>query len=410
VGLLLLDLDHFKHVNDTLGHPAGDHLLKVFADRLQISLRPNDFVARLGGDEFAVILTDVDGRDDLLAAGESILSRLRGPVMFEGRHLGTSASIGGALFPRDANDADSLFKYADTALYHLKATGRGGTKLFHSYMREEMQRSASQISLARAAIANEAIVPFYQPKIDLVTGQVMGFEALLRWKHATVGIQLPDTIAEAFQEYELASRIGELMQDAIFSDMAAWQAKGISYGIISLNASPAEFLRDDYAERLLTRVHAHGLQPHSVEVEITEHVLAARGMDFVSRALRALHKAGIRIALDDFGTGYSSLSHLRDFPVDTVKIDRSFTSKATDEPEVAAIVTAIIDLAASLGIQIVAEGVETHDQATLLKHAGCRYGQGYLFSRAVPAENVPDRFMADYAVAFELLACRGPTD
>ena len=397
LGLLLLDLDHFKHVNDTLGHAAGDHLLQEFARKLQTSLRSNDFIARLGGDEFAVILSNIEGEEDLLGAGEAILKRLDGPVIIEGRPLGTSASIGGALFPRDADNADSLLKYADMALYYLKASGRGGTKLFHSYMREEMQKSASQISLAKTAIANEAIQPFYQPKIDLTTGRTMGFEALLRWRHPIRGVQAPNLIAEAFQEYELASKIGELMQKAIFSDMAQWQARGTAYGIISLNASPSEFLRDDYAERLLSRVREHGLQPQSVEVEITEHVFAARGMDFVSRALRVLHEAGIRIALDDFGTGYSSLSHLRDFPVSTVKIDRSFTSKATDEPEVAAIVTAIIDLAASLGMDTVAEGIETQAHATLLKRAGCRYGQGYLFSRAVPATQIPAIFMTSYA-------------
>jgi len=397
LGLLLLDLDHFKHVNDTLGHAAGDDMLKEFSKRLQTSLRSNDFISRLGGDEFAVILTEIVGEEDLLAAGESILKRLDGPVMIEGRPLGASASIGGALFPRDADDADSLLNYADMALYYLKTSGRGGTKLFHSSMREEMQKSASQISMAKTAIAHKAMLPFYQPKIDLVTGRAMGFEALLRWKHPIRGIQTPDSIAEAFQEYELVSKIGELMQEAIFSDMAQWQAQGSAFGIISLNASPSEFLRDDYAERLLSRVHRYGLQPQSVEVEITEHVFAARGMDFVSRALRVLHEAGIRIALDDFGTGYSSLSHLRDFPVDTVKIDRSFTNKATDELEVAAIVSAIIDLAASLGMDIVAEGIETQAHATLLKHAGCRFGQGYLFSRAVPAAQVPPVFAEDYA-------------
>lgn len=398
VGLLLLDLDHFKHVNDTLGHAAGDHLLKVFGERLRSSLRTNDFIARLGGDEFAVILPNVAGEADLLAAGESILGRLQGPVIFDGRPIGSSASIGGALFPRDADSADGLFKYADTALYNLKASGRGGTKLFHSYMREEMQRSASQISLAKSAIANNTIVPFYQPKVNLRTGCTMGFEALLRWVHPIRGVQAPDTIAEAFQEYELGSKIGELMQIAIFRDMAAWRAKGIEYGIVSLNASPAEFLRDDYAERLLGRVHEHGLHPNEVEVEITEHVFAARGMEFVSRALKVLHDAGVRISLDDFGTGYSSLSHLRDFPVDVVKIDRSFIAKVLDEPEVAAIVTAIINLAASLSMDVVAEGVETQEQASLLRNAGCRFGQGYLFSSAQPAHDVARIFAGNYKV------------
>jgi diguanylate cyclase (GGDEF)-like protein/PAS domain S-box-containing protein len=389
VGLLLLDLDHFKHVNDTLGHAAGDHLLKAFGQRLRSSLRTEAFIARLGGDEFAVILQDVRGGDDLLEAGESICKQLQGPLFFEGRVIGASASIGGALFPRDADTAHNLFKYADTALYALKAAGRGGTKLFHSYMREEMQKAASQLSLARSAIANNALVPYYQPKVDLRTGRTMGFEALMRWRHPTQGIQAPDMIAEAFKDYELASKIGELMQTAILGDLKLWQARGIEFGCVALNASPAEFLRDDYAERLLSRLSEYGVPPHVIEVEVTEHVFVDRGMEFVSRALKALHDAGVRISLDDFGTGYSSLSHLRDFPVDVVKIDRSFVAKVLDDPAIAAIVTAVIDLASSLSMEVVAEGIELAEQASFLRTAGCHYGQGYLFSRAAPAEDVP---------------------
>ncbi len=388
VGLLLLDLDHFKHVNDTLGHAAGDHLLKTFGERLKSSVRGTDLVARLGGDEFAVILEGVKGQDDLLKAGEGILGRLQAPIRYGERVLSAGASIGGALFPTDAASAHELFKNADTALYALKNSGRGGTRMFHNYMREEAQKVASQLSLARIAVNEKSVSPHYQQKIELSSGRIRGFEALLRWHHPSRGVQMPDTVAEAFKDYELASKIGELMQTKVFSDICSWQRAGIAFGRVSINAAPAEFMRDDYAERLLSRLAHYQLPGELIEVEVTEHVFVERGSEYVSRALKLLNKGGVKISLDDFGTGYSSLSHLRDFPVDVVKIDRSFISKMVEEPEIRAIVAAVIDLAASLSIEVVAEGIETAEQEAMLRGQGCALGQGYLFGRAVIADEV----------------------
>jgi diguanylate cyclase (GGDEF)-like protein/PAS domain S-box-containing protein len=388
VGLLLLDLDHFKHVNDTSGHAAGDHLLKTFAERLRAAVRCGDFLARLGGDEFAVVLEGVKEEGDLIRAGNSILARLQAPISFEGRALSAGASIGGALYPRDASTAHELFKNADTALYALKAAGRGGTRMFHNHMREEAQKVASQLSLARVALSERSVVPHYQPKIDLGTGEVAGFEALLRWTHPRHGLQQPDTVAEAFKDYELGSRIGSLMQAKVLEDIREWQDQGLILGPVSINAAPAEFLRDDYAERLLERVSGAGVSPRLIEVEVTEHVFYERGSQFVERALEVLHDAGVRIALDDFGTGYSSLSHLRDFPVDVVKIDHSFIRKMLEEAEIGAIVSAVIDLCRSLSIEVVAEGVETDRQRAALAARGCAFGQGYLFGRAAHADEV----------------------
>ncbi|WP_332810583.1 EAL domain-containing protein [Sphingomonas sp.] len=388
VGLLLMDLDHFKHVNDTLGHSAGDHLLTIFAKRLTSSVRARDFVARLGGDEFAVILEGVKEEEDLIRAGQSILARLQAPISVDGRAISAGASIGGALFPRDASTAQELFNNADMALYSLKAAGRGGTKMFHNHMRQHAQNVASQLSLARVALSEESVIPNYQPKIDLRTGEVAGFEALLRWRHPRFGIQLPETVAEAFKDYELASRIGDLMQRKVVRDLRRWEDRGFVPGPVSINAAPAEFLRDDYAERLLKIIANAGVSPRALEVEVTEHVFFDRASEFVARALKALHEAGVRIALDDFGTGYSSLSHLRDFPVDVVKIDHSFISKMIEEPEIGAIVSAVIDLARSLGIDVVGEGVETEQQRDVLASKGCSFGQGYLFGRAAEADEV----------------------
>jgi diguanylate cyclase (GGDEF)-like protein/PAS domain S-box-containing protein len=388
IGLLLMDLDHFKHVNDTLGHSAGDHLLATFGKRLKDTVRKGDFVGRLGGDEFAVILEGVKAEEDLLRAGESILRRLKAPIRYNGRVLAASASIGGAVFPRDAQNAHELFNNADTALYALKESGRGGTRMFHQLMRDQAQKIASQISLARFAVSEDAVVPHYQPKVDLLSGATIGFEALLRWRHPSRGLQVPDTVAEAFKDYELASQIGEMMQKRVFADMRRWLNEGLEIGSVAINASPAEFLRDDFAERLLARLEQQNVPPHLVELEVTEHVFLDRGSDYVGRALKRLDAAGVRIALDDFGTGYSSLSHLRDFPVDVVKIDRSFVARMREEPEIGAIVSAVIQLAASLSVQVVAEGVETEAQREALLAKGCSVAQGFLFGRAAEADEV----------------------
>lgn len=385
VGLLLLDLDHFKHVNDTLGHPAGDHLLTVLGERLRERARSSDFVARLGGDEFAVILEGKSGTLDPLSAGEFIVRRLQEPIEYDGRMIGAGVSIGGAIFPRDARSANELFNAADTALYALKESGRGGTRMFHNEMREQAQLVSSQLSLARNAINQDTVEPHYQQKVDLASGAIAGFEALLRWRHISQGIQSPDTVAEAFKDYDLASKIGDLMQRRVFSDLRGWLNKGYDVGFVAINAAPVEFLRDDYAERLIARMFEQDIPPELVEVEVTEHVFYNRGAEFVGRALKTLSQAGVRIALDDFGTGYSSLSHLRDFPVDVVKIDRTFIEKLTVDPSVCAIVSAVIELAKSLAIEVVAEGVETQAQRILLLQQGCDIGQGYLFGRAVDA-------------------------
>lgn len=389
VGLLLLDLDHLKHVNDTLGHAAGDHLLTVFSKRLKTSVRGGDFVARLGGDEFAVIFESSPSNLDLPKAGASILKRLQKPIRFEGRLMSAGASIGGAIFPRDAQTANELINNADTALYAMKQSGRGGTKMFHPRMRLEAQIASSQLSLARSALTQQSVEPHYQQKVDLASGRIVGFEALLRWRHATQGIQPPQTVAEAFKDYELAAKIGDFMQRRVFCDMRAWLDRTLPIGFVAINAAPVEFLRDDFAERLLTRMQEQDIPAHLVAVEVTEHVFLDRGFDFVGRALKLLSRSGIKIALDDFGTGYSSLSHLRDYPVDVVKVDRSFIGKVTYDPEVRAIVCAVIELAKSLNLDVVAEGVETEEQRQLLIEQGCGMGQGYLFGQAIEADEVP---------------------
>jgi diguanylate cyclase (GGDEF)-like protein len=383
-----VDVDHFKYVNDSLGHTAGDRLLREFAKRLRGALRNDDFVARIGGDEFAIIVEDLRNSDDLLRVGESTGKALKAPIRLEGRSLSSGATIGGAIFPQDAASANDLFNVADTALYALKTDGRGGTRLFHSRMREESRRVASQLSLARLAIRNQSLVPFFQPKVDLKSGQLVGFEALLRWQDGERGFQLPQTIEEAFKEYELASEIGALMQRRVFEQIRDWLDRGVDFGRISLNGAPAEFLRDDYAERLLLLLAQYDIPANFIEVEVTEHALMDRSSRYVERALTMLKRAGVTVALDDFGTGYSSLSHLRDFPVDVVKVDKSFVQAINSDSEIAAIVGAVINLASSLDMQSVAEGIETEQQLTLLRSMGCRVGQGFALGAPICGDQV----------------------
>lgn len=388
VGLLLVDLDHFKHVNDSLGHSSGDELLKCIADRLTNKLPESCFIARIGGDEFALILERVVDEAAMVSTGEEALSAVQRVVRTAGRAIRPSASIGGAIYPVHAATANDLFKNADAALYARKQEGRGGTRLFDDYIRKESLKVANQLRLARGALTNRTVIPFYQPKIDVTDGSVRGFEALLRWRHPTKGIQLPAALEEAFGDYELAARIGQLMQRKVAADIRSWNRSGIEVGRVAINAAPAEFLRDDYAEHLLSLVAQEDVSPHQLEVEITEHAFLGRANEYVARALAVLKDAGVRIALDDFGTGSSSLSHLRDFPVDVVKIDMSFIQQMSVNDEIAAIVTAVVRLAQSLSIQSVAEGVDHPMQLDLLRAMGCDLAQGHLFTAAVDASTV----------------------
>lgn len=388
VGLMVLDLDHFKHVNDTLGHAAGDHLLRVLSRRLKQCMPHNGMVARLGGDEFAVVVGPLRTKEELQVVADKVLAQIEAPITYTGKLINGGLSIGCALFPQDARDASTLMKCADTALNDLKAGGRGGVRMFSARMMQATEQAAAQLERARRIVRSDAIVPHYQPKVQLADGKVVGFEALLRWRDTQGRMQSPATVLAAFKDYELATRIGETMRTKVLADMAQWLEAGLPALPVSLNAAPVEFLRDDYAENLLEQLQAYGLPTHLVEIEITEHILGERGSGFVIRALNLLKNAGVRIALDDFGTGHSSLAHLRDYPVDCLKIDCDFVRRIGEDPTILAIVQAVGQLGPNLKLDLVAEGVETEDQRRLLLAAGYRIAQGYLFGKASSAHTV----------------------
>jgi diguanylate cyclase (GGDEF)-like protein/PAS domain S-box-containing protein len=383
--LLLLDVDNFKQINDTLGHDAGDVLLRAFAERIRRTVRGDDFIARLGGDEFAVVLTGARSEADIADMITVIQAALREPLVYSGRLLESKASIGGCLFPRDGRDRTELMKHADIALYAAKAS-RAGFELFRASMRDVVQKRMSMLAVAKEALQEDRIDPHYQAKIDLRTGAIAGFEALLRWRDPRLGLQKPEAIRAAFDDPQLATLISTRMIDRVIGQMRVWLDAGVDFGHVAVNASAAEFRRGDFAELLLERLEVAGVPTRAFQLEVTETVFLGRGAEYVERALKTLSTAGVTIALDDFGTGYASLSHLKQFPVDVIKIDWSFVAELGRSPDASAIVQAVINLGRSLKIAVVAEGIETRAQETFLREAGCDYGQGYLYSRAIPAD------------------------
>ncbi|MCH7313539.1 EAL domain-containing protein [Acinetobacter sp. ANC 3882] len=394
LGLMLLDLDYFKHVNDTLGHAAGDHLLRVLSKRIENILPEHTFVARLGGDEFAIVVNGIETQVELEKIAVDVSRQLEAPITYAGNLINGSMSIGCAIYPRDAKDSANLMKCADTALNDLKATGRGGFRMFNHQMQVAAQNIAIQLNDARHIIRDDLIVPFYQPKVRLADAKVVGFEALLRWQTEDQHIHSPCNIEQAFQDYILATKISDAMQNKVFKNIAAWIAQGLDVVPVSINAAPVEFLKDNYAERLLQRLNAYKIPHHLVEIEITEHILDDRGSDYVIRALNLLKQQGVKISLDDFGTGHSSLTRLRDYPVDCLKIDCDFIRQMNDDEAILAIVQAIIALGPKLSLDIVAEGIENTEQLELLKSSGCSIGQGFLFSRAVNAQQATQMLQA----------------
>ncbi|MDM1335161.1 EAL domain-containing protein [Acinetobacter pseudolwoffii] len=380
-GLLLIDLDYFRHINDTLGHIAGDHLLHVLGQRFQACFGPNTIVARLGGDEFAVLVKNLESEEQLLATAQLAYSQLDQPINYIGDSISSAMSIGCAIYPRDALNTSNLLKCADIALNDLKNSGRGGIRMFSQDMCGSLENMTRQLTLARKIIQADQIIPYYQPKVRLSDGVVIGFEALLRWQDQDQQVQLPSEIFGAFQDYELASRISETMQLKVFADMSRWQAQGLDLLPISINAAPVEFLRDDYAEKMLARLSNFDIPAHKVELEITEQSLSEHGANYVIRALNLLKQAGIQISLDDFGTGHSSLTRLQDYPVDCIKIDRNFVERMNSDPSALAIVKAITQIGSSIALDVLVEGIENTEQLDTLIHCDCQIGQGFYFYR-----------------------------
>ncbi len=385
MGLLLLDVDDFKQVNDSLGHDAGDVLLKSIASRLDIPSRNPRAVARLGGDEFAVLLEDLQDKADLTAHAALILERMKEPLIHGGRVLDCNVTIGAAVFPEHGQTVDELLKNADIALYVAKDCARGSVTIFEPQQRAGLQARATMVAVARSALQEGRVEAYYQPKVSLCDHRIEGFEALLRWHDPSSGIQLPATIAAAFDDLEVATSISQFMIDRVISDMREWLDRGYHFGHVAVNAAAAEFRSDAFAESVLERLHCANVPTKHFQLEVTETVFLGKGAEYVDRALKLLHSQGIRIALDDFGTGYASLRHLKQYPVHVIKIDQGFVQGMTTNPEDEAIISAVLNLGKSLSIDVVAEGIENVQQEARLIGLGCSVGQGFLYSKAVAA-------------------------
>jgi diguanylate cyclase (GGDEF)-like protein len=386
VGLLILDLDHFKDLNDTLGHAAGDALLRSVSEQLLAVYCGTDRVARLGGDEFAVIIPNVRDANDLMVPTERFRELLRDPHEPDGKRLPISVSIGAALYPEHDRNAAGLLRNAEIALYRAKNAGRNRFVIFEQSMREEVEQRISLLGEIRSGIERGEFALYYQPLVRIAEPRaVTGFEALMRWKHPARGVLAPDKFLAGLEDPELSLSLGEVALDSAMAQMRAWIDTGIDFGRIAVNLSASQFRGGNLAKAIMAKLARARVPAKRLTLEVTENVYMGWGSDVVADTIRALHEAGILIALDDFGTGYASLTHLKQFPIDRIKIDRSFVRDLRDP----AIVAAILSIGASMGIKVVAEGVEDVHQLELLGTMGCDQAQGYYFARPMPATDVP---------------------
>lgn len=392
-GLIMIDVDHFKDINDTLGHDAGDALLKRLAEVLRHAFRSGDTVARLGGDEFAVILRGLHGEADMLRPIKALQELLRLPIQHGGRSFSVSASIGAALHGDPDADPSHIFKNADIALYRAKDEGRNRSIVFDPSMRSALERRLELLRDVRAAIEANEFVLHYQPVVDMESASVAGFEALMRWDHPEQGVLTPDRFMAAFEDQDLSLKLGDVALETALSQMRQWLDAGVPFGRVAVNISAAQFRSGRLAEEVQERLARWNVPCERLTIEVTENVYMGWASDVVSDTVRKLHAAGVMIALDDFGTGYASLANLRQFPIDRLKIDKSFVQNVED----AAIVKAVITLGTSMGMKVVAEGVEDQAQLDALAAYGCDQVQGFHFGRPMPPEKV-EAFIATFAI------------
>jgi diguanylate cyclase (GGDEF)-like protein/PAS domain S-box-containing protein len=400
VALMLLDLDKFKDINDTLGHHVGDLLLRNVSKRLKTCVRQTDTVSRFGGDEFAVLLTNISSADDASTVAESILSSIAEPQLLDDNEVVCTASLGITLFPEDGMDPEQLLKNADLALYRSKSDGRSRYHFYVAEMDEEVRRRKSIARDLRMALADEQLNLFYQPLVDLASGEIVGAEALVRWSHPTRGMIPPASFIPIAERNELIFRLGRWVLRRACSQMRLWEKEGLGARKVSVNLSPAQFRHTELLDTIKEVIADTGIEPHQLQLEITE-TIAMTNFEYSIQVLKELRRLGVTIAIDDFGTGYSSLNYLKHFPVDKLKIDKSFITDLSGHPENAAIVRAIISLGHGIGARVNVEGVETFEQLSFMRDHACDECQGYYFSAPLPANDYSDllRYSKPWSVA-----------
>jgi diguanylate cyclase (GGDEF)-like protein len=384
VAVLFLDLDRFKNVNDTLGHDIGDRLLVAVAQRIRRSVRNADCVARLGGDEFTVVLAEVVGPNAAVAAAQNICRALATPFEIDGHDIFVTASVGISMYPHDATDVGTLLKHADTAMYRAKKTN-SGFQFFEPSMERSISEHVRMENDLRRALERKELDVYYQPQARVDNGRIIGAEALVRWRHPTRGMVSPAEFIPLAEETGLINPLGEWVLRTACAQLQTWVESGLPPMRIAVNLSVKQLLKKDFAATVEQALADTRLPPSLLELEITESTLMENAQDTLE-ALHRLRSLGVRLSIDDFGTGYSSLSYLKRFPVDIIKIDRSFVRDVSHDADDASIVTGIIALAHSLRLEVVAEGVETEAQLRFLKEQSCDLLQGYYLSQPVPAE------------------------
>jgi diguanylate cyclase (GGDEF)-like protein/PAS domain S-box-containing protein len=386
LAVLFIDLDHFKHINDSLGHLIGDQLLRAVALRITPCVRSSDTVSRQGGDEFIVLLSEIAHAEDAALIADKIRLAVLEPYTIASHLLHLTASIGVSVYPEDGADAESLIQRADAALYHAKENGRNRSQFF----KDEMTFHAAERQIIREdlrhALDRGEFALEYQPKVNLVSGAITGVEALIRWRHPSRGLLPPLEFIQIAEDCGLIVQIGQWVLRAACLQAQAWRATGIRFGSMAVNISAVEFRNDRFFEDVCGILEYTGLEPRYLELELTETAVM-RNFDATSDVLRSLSAMGIRIAVDDFGTGYSNLSYLKRFPINTLKLDKSFVHDIPANADIATIVRSVIHMGQNLHLQVVAEGVENAEQLKFLQAYSCAEGQGYYFSKPLhPSE------------------------
>lgn len=385
LAVMLLDLDNFKIINDSFGHNVGDELLVELATQLKKLVGSRGVVARLGGDEFVVVLSNVAGPEAAASDADAILNMIATPLRVAGRVIGTSVSIGVTLCPQDAHDLDCVLRNADLAMYKAKESGRSNVQFFQPEMNAQVRHRVTMEHDLRRAIESKQFVVHYHPLVAIATRRIVGLEALVRWEHPQFGLVPPSKFIPVAEESGLIVPIGEHVLRTVCEQVMRWQGAGVPIVPVAVNWSAIQLQRQSVVEVVHRILGETGMPAKLLSIEITEGALMRNARQHAA-ALQVLRDSGVRIQIDDFGTGYSSLSYLRELPIDTLKIDRSFINHADENPADEAIVSAILAMAKSLGLRVVAEGIETAAQLQVLNGHGCEVAQGFFFSRPLPAE------------------------
>jgi diguanylate cyclase (GGDEF)-like protein len=395
VGLLFLDLDQFKIVNDSQGHATGDELLCQVANRLKDRVRATDTVARLGGDEFVILAEGIKHSDDLAVVATDIIEHINQPFQLARTEAFIGTSVGIAVYPDDADSAEALLTYADTAMYRAKEKGRNTYAFYTDSITREADRKLQIANQLRRALARDELVLYFQPQIDLSSGVIVGAEALIRWQHPDEGLLTPNAFVSIAEERGLIHEISRWVISRGCQQLGQWQSQGFQL-TVALNVSARDFSYDDFTDDIASIIELSDVDPGGLELELTESGIMENA-DSVLEALNEIRDMGINLSVDDFGTGYSSFSYLKYLPINKLKIDRSFIHDLESDSGDATIVSAVIDVGKNFGLRVVAEGVESAVQEQLLQNLGCDLAQGYHFSRPLPANEFIDLYARSQA-------------